>query len=209
MKTVLFSTLTVFCLMILFLLNNTFAQDSPQWHLPAGATMRFGKGEIYDIAYSPDSTRIAVAGSIGIWLYDAFTGAEQALLVGPRVNSAAFSPDGNTIASGSQDGIVRLWDVATGTLQNTLTDSATNVAYSPDGNTIASVGWDKTVRLWDTTTGNLLKTLTGHTDQVSSVAYSPDGTTIARCGLGQNRAVVGYNDGQPSKNSHWTHRLGL
>ena len=54
------------------------AQDYTRWGLPEGALARLGKGSIGDVAYSPDGTRIAVASSIGIWLYDAGTGAEVA-----------------------------------------------------------------------------------------------------------------------------------
>ena len=63
------TTVTLLILFTLFSLN-TFAQDSPQWHLPGGAKARLGKGRIYEIQYSPDGTRLAVASGIGIWLYD-------------------------------------------------------------------------------------------------------------------------------------------
>ena len=97
-------------------------------------------------------------------------------------SSVAYSPDGNTIATGNSDNTVRLWDAHTGTLINTLTGHnhlVWSVAFSPDGNTIASGDWDGTVRLWDSHTGTHINTLTGHTNLVSSIAYSPDGNTIA------------------------------
>ena len=97
---------TTAILLILFTLFslNTFAQDYTQWGLPAGAKARLGKGTINEIAYSPDGTRLAVAGGIGIWVYDMETYQEIALLTGHTmgVSSVAFSSDGNTIATSVQ-----------------------------------------------------------------------------------------------------------
>jgi WD40 repeat protein len=65
--------------------------------------------------------------------------------------SAAFSPDGKMLAAGGYDGKVRLWDVETAKLKETLAGPNTmiyDVAFSPDGKTLASTGQDQTVRLW-------------------------------------------------------------
>ena len=60
-------------LLVLFSVNSS-AQDYTQLILPEGAKARFGKGNITGtIAYSPDGTRIAVVGNLGIWLYDTAT----------------------------------------------------------------------------------------------------------------------------------------
>ena len=78
MKTQLSLILTAF-LMIFTFAPTTFAQDYTQVNLPEGAKVRLGKGSIYEIAYSPDGARLAVASSIGIWLYDTQTYQEIAL----------------------------------------------------------------------------------------------------------------------------------
>ena len=105
-------TVTLLMFFVLFPLS-TFAQDYTQWGLPEGAKARLGKGHITgNITYSPDGTRLAVASSIGIWIYDAHTGEELALLTGHTgdVSGVLFSPDGVTLASGSRDGMVLLWE---------------------------------------------------------------------------------------------------
>ena len=178
-------TLILTYLLLAVLTTQAVAQDYIKWNLPEGARARLGKGAITgNIAYSPDGNRLAVASSIGIWLYDTVTDQEVALLTGHRrsVYSVAFSPDGETLASGSSDDTIRLWDVVTGEHKETLTghaDTVYSVAFSPDGETLASGSSDDTIRLWDAMTGEHKETLTGHRRSVYSVAFSPDGETLA------------------------------
>ena len=120
------------------------------------------------------------SGALRLW--DVATGQHYATFTKHTsdIVSLAFSPDGNTLASGSGT-VVRLWDPVTGQLKAILTgntDSLRTIAFSPDGNTLAS-GSGTVVRLWDVATGQLKANLTPHRSSVFGVAFSPDGNTLA------------------------------
>jgi WD40 repeat protein len=86
------------------------------------------------------------------------------------------------VASGSEDGTVRLWEAASGRLLATLqghTGLVCGVAFSADGPFVASGSFDRTVKLWEAASGRLLATLQGHTGAVCGVARSADGELVA------------------------------
>ena len=184
MKRSLISTLLFFTLFLFIFLPHTVAEDATRLGLPEEAVARIGKGKIDEITYSPDGSLLAVASSIGTWLYDTQTGEALDLLTGHThldgVMSVAFSPDGQTLASGSSRGTIRLWDVQTRTLKQTIhwSGNIPSVAFSPDGQTLAgaNVGY---IGLWDVATGRHLQSIgTEEKCNVLDVAFSRDGQTL-------------------------------
>lgn len=98
------------------------------------------------------------------------------------VTSVAFTPDGETLASGSEDKTIEIWKLDAGKRWYTLTghsDWVTCVAFSPDGRTLASSGRDKTIQIWDLNKGKWWYALRGHADRVSAVAFSPNSQVLA------------------------------
>ncbi|RKU15187.1 hypothetical protein C6500_21075 [Candidatus Poribacteria bacterium] len=179
------------------------------WDAQTGAhktTLSGHTKRVNSVAYSPNGTMIASGsrdGSVRLWGVAA--GKQKAILnhtnwfnflfpwLNAPVHSVAYSPDGSTVAAGSMDRKVRLWDTQTPKLKATLTghtDPVDAIVYSPHGKAIATVsGWkDNTVRLWDAVTGETRAVLTGYT-HISSVAYSPDGKTIATGGDYRSNAL--------------------
>ena len=160
----------------------------------------FGVGDVTDLAFSPDGKTIANASQgndrneYPIKLWDIATGKLKLILEGHLKYTASieFSPDGETLASGSDNGMIAFWNTTTGRKKldfEAHENSVISVAYSPYGGTLASVGWDhgwdQFIRFWNAETGHHKLIISGHTDNVYSVSFSLDGKTLASgSGLG-------------------------
>jgi hypothetical protein len=121
-------------------------------------------------------------------VWDARTGQETLTLNvdATPLFCVALRPDGQRLASASNDETVKVWDARTG--QETLTlkghpSWVFSVAFSPDGQRLASPSLDWVVKVWDARTGQETLTLKGHTSWVFSVAFSPDGQRLASASI--------------------------
>lgn len=140
------------------------------------------QGEIYDLAFTPNSDQIATAGADGtVRLWD-LQGQPRSVL---RSNSApiyslSLSPQGDRLATGSTDGSTRLWN-RSGKLLATLPkaqEPVWQVQFSPDGKTLATRSNGSTARLWDVATARLIAPLAQAQGPVWGLHFSPDSRQI-------------------------------
>jgi len=116
-----------------------------------------------------------------------------------EVDSVAFSPDGQRIATCSWDRTVKVWDAASGKELLTLKGHKSNinsVAFSPDGRRIVTGSNDPTAKVWDAASGTNLLTLKGHTNDVGPVAFSPDGQRIVTGSMDRTARVWDAGSGR-------------
>jgi WD40 repeat protein len=142
------------------------------------------EGDVSAAVFSPDGRRLATCGADGtVASWDVATGLQLARVRLPvPALGVAWSPDGGLLASGAEDGIVRLHaasDLGTLAALAGHSGAVTSVAVSPDGALLASSGRDRTLRLWNVGRRAIIRILEGHRGVLSRVVFSPDSTMVA------------------------------
>jgi len=143
---------------------------------------------IFSVAISTDGGKLAAGGDEKfLMVWDSNTGKELIRLDQQHelVECVRFSPDSKLLGVRSEKvadskygpSRIDIWDLNSGKLQLTLTDSdgKAEVAFSPDGSIVASGNDAGTITLWQSTTGKKLATLHGHSARVQAVAFRPEG----------------------------------
>ena len=135
------------------------------------------------IASSPDGDTLAVAAGETIHLYKAGGFEERGVLsAGVWSPGLAFSPDNHLLATGGRDGIVRLWDLASGEAMYSIPahkKGANAVTFSPNGGLLASAGNDGMVRLWDAANAKPQGEMIGGAYAIPALAFTADGLDLA------------------------------
>ncbi|HEY9640177.1 MAG TPA: caspase family protein [Coleofasciculaceae cyanobacterium] len=101
------------------------------------------------------------------------------------VSALSFSPDGNLLASGSDDQTIKIWNPVTGKAIRMLNGHqarVTSLSFSSTGERLASGSDDQTIRIWDPADGRLIQTIAISPDSVSSLAFSPQEDILATGG---------------------------
>jgi WD40 repeat protein len=118
---------------------------------------------------------------------------------GGAVLALVYDPKEAWLASGTRDGVARLWNVSTGEIIHTLkghSAGVTSLAVNSDGSLLATGSVDSMVKIWNPSKGEELHALVGHTGPVTSVAFSTDGRWLASASLDKTIRIWSVSSGE-------------
>lgn len=204
--------MTILVVSVLFL-PNIDAQEAIQWNLPDGAKARLGKGVITDMRLSPDGSKLAIASSVGVRLFDIDTGVENVLLTKNTdlVGSVAFSLNGTQLVYASGEKKCYVWNLSNNkiiTTINTDESSFKSLKILADGKTLVTRTWTDTFLLWDITNGELIDSIS---PKASKIKIKGSDWHRAKDGVVDENGSVTYaianHDGSISIQDGQTHQL--
>jgi len=149
---------------------------------------RWGKGVPFQIAWSPDGAFLVVASTQGLYFYNAGDlSLVQSIETGASFRQVVFSPNGDLLASASEDGELRLWKMSADNPLEPASPVGFNVnpgqqaldlAFSPDASLLAASLWDGTVQVWQVNNGTPVLTLDSFDQLIQRLAFSSDGNYL-------------------------------
>lgn len=159
------------------------------WELPSGRHLRHWlneeRNQITSLDFNPAATRLAVSGDWVNTVWDLQTGRLEFRMEGHEdlTTSISYSPDGNSLLTGSADATLRIWDAETGKHLRTFDRRPPHVpvsslAFSPNGRFEAVGMVNGAVRVWDAENGSFQYHLRGHEGAVQSLAFSRNGAWL-------------------------------
>ena len=139
--------------------------------------------QVLKIVWSPEGKSLAVSAGEKIHILDS-NDLEDRLEIemDSWAPGLAYAPDGHSLAAANREGVLRIWDAASGELIQTIQahqKSASGVAYSPDGSLLATAGYDAMARLWALPSGEKRGEMIGGSFAVPAIAFTPDGASLA------------------------------
>ena len=160
------------------------------WHVQDHSWLPYGQpivapAHATTVAMSPNARFVLIrrAGTNVVVVGDVSTGTSRTLDVGPTVaDSAQFNSQSNRVVTTSEDGLVRVFDAATGGLVVSMPSGGGSVkqaTFSNDGALVAGAGNDGRARIWNSTSGIPSLLLAGHAAPLSYVAFNHDDTRLA------------------------------
>jgi WD40 repeat protein len=184
------------------------------WDVATGQKLRTFRSSqpmhyVRQVAFTPDGRLLASINyaNESIILWDVASGEEARTLLAAPVKpiSLAISADSRWVAASGWEGVVRLWNTATGKLQDTAVEAhqagVTRLQFTPDGDRLVTSSEDGTVRVWDARTGRQLtksdhQPRPGRSSWARGLAVSPDGKLLASSSLDDTVRLWDAHDGK-------------
>lgn len=155
---------------------------------------------IQALAFSGDNKLLAAAGKNNrVMIWDVATGQPAyTLSLDDSVTSLAFYPAGSSIAIGTTEDRIVLWNHKNNKTISIKTENEVRaVAVSPDGKLIGTGGRDKMVTLWSSTDGSKVRSMSGHADDVTALLFSPGGKQLISAG--SDKRIIVWETGNGTR----------
>ncbi|MFO0807108.1 MAG: WD40 repeat domain-containing protein [Gemmataceae bacterium] len=178
-----------------------------QWDTAGKLLGRYELAEVETLWVLGPSARYAASASDELVVYDVASRNCVAAIPQPSwVTAVAFHPQHTLVATGHDDGSIRIWDLPTKTEKLVLTGHKQPISamrYTSDGELLAAAAEDRTITVW-TSDGTLVRSLSGHTDRIPAVAWKPGTRTLVSAGWDTSARLWDIDNGEPMMllNSH-------